>query len=858
MFLLIALPANAATETTTTIYPYIVVSPSTTGVTQPVFVSGFTADPPPSGTYFSDVTVTITDPEGVSTVKSFDKTDTLGAIYFQFTPTMVGTYTFQSHYPQQEDYGFNGFDFVNFINTTILAADSNVATLTVQQQPLTEPIAQTSLPTNYWTRPISGDNHLWSEISSNWLMGSYDYISRSFDTAFANQLYGTAPNRAHILWTRPYDGSFGGLVGGEYGDMPYYSGISYQNYFKPPVIINGYLYYNTPFANQAGSGATGAVGYTNQNGAVCVDMATGETVWSNPNLTISFGQVQSHINLNEGGAYAYLWSQKGTTWSMYDAVTGKYILSIADVPSGIIMLNNPPSGIGEILVYSLDASSGTLTLWNSTLAIDNVPYKAGNMHWPALKFYGQTLNASDGIQWTKVLDDFPQSGYLVQVNPETGVLVRNGTGTGSGGYSFPDVMTWCSYSITDGSKQWGPTTIDLASYIPPNSSAANMLGGTFFGSTSGAHSVGDNNILAAFIKGTLQTIAFDVQTGQKLWGPSNTLTNGFAVFNWQQIFTVDDFIYNCGYDGHLYAYDANTGSLVWDFYSGDAGTLTPYGTWPFYAGLTFADGKVYATTGMHGTGVATLYRGQALYAIDAMSGEQVWNMSGWFEQPAIADGKLVTKNNYNNEIYCFGQGPTQTTVTVPMPVITQGSAVLIQGTVTDQSPGAKGTPAICDEDMSAWMVYLYNQKELPTTAKGVQVKLTAIDPNGNWQDIGTATSDIHGNFAIDWTPPVPGMYQVTATFEGTNSYYSSSQTTYFTVSSPTSTAPAAVATPTTNPPQSTEEPTPPSVPVSASPSPSQVPQPTSAQPTTTYIAIAAAVVVIAVIVAAVLVLRRRK
>ena len=37
-------------------------------------------------------------------------------------------------------------------------------------------------------------------------------------------------------------------------------------------------------------------------------------------------------------------------------------------------------------------------------------------------------------------------------------------------------------------------------------------------------------------------------------------------------------------------------------------------------------------------------------------------------------------------------------------------------------------------------------------AQGVTVKLYAIDPNNNYQDIGEATSDIWGNYGKSWTP----------------------------------------------------------------------------------------------------------
>ena len=143
------------------------------------------------------------------------------------------------------------------------------------------------------------------------------------------------------------------------------------------------------------------------------------------------------------------------------------------------------------------------------------------------------------------------------------------------------------------------------------------------------------------------------------------------------------------------------------------------------------------------------------------------------------------------------------------------------------------------------------QQPKPTNVTGVSVTLSVFDSNNNTYTIGATTSDIKGNFAFVWTPPNPGLYRVTATFAGSNSYYSSDAETSFVVSVAAS---AAVVTPTTAPTQ-TAAPT--STPTQTSPSPSVAPQPTSGIPTTTYIAIAAAVVIIAVLAAA-LVLRRRK
>jgi hypothetical protein len=56
-----------------------------------------------------------------------------------------------------------------------------------------------------------------------------------------------------------------------------------------------------------------------------------------------------------------------------------------------------------------------------------------------------------------------------------------------------------------------------------------------------------------------------------------------------------------------------------------------------------------------------------------------------------------------------------------------------------------------------------------------------VDSNGNFRNIGTATTTSSGTFSFTWTPDIPGDYQVIATFAGTNSYYPSSMQTAFTV-----------------------------------------------------------------------------
>jgi hypothetical protein len=101
----------------------------------------------------------------------------------------------------------------------------------------------------------------------------------------------------------------------------------------------------------------------------------------------------------------------------------------------------------------------------------------------------------------------------------------------------------------------------------------------------------------------------------------------------------------------------------------------------------------------------------------------------------------------------------------------------------------RGTPAISDSDMDAWMEYMYHQRTMPANAKGVEVTLDAIDPNNNFIHIGTVTSDITGAYGFVWKPEVPGTYQIIATFGGSAAYSASFAQTYMGVGEEVTTPP---------------------------------------------------------------------
>jgi hypothetical protein len=169
----------------------------------------------------------------------------------------------------------------------------------------------------------------------------------------------------------------------------------------------------------------------------------------------------------------------------------------------------------------------------------------------------------------------------------------------------------------------------------------------------------------------------------------------------------------------------------------------------------------------------------------------------------IADGFLTALNTYDAQIYTYGKGPSQLTLSAPQVSVKLGRSLVITGTVTDIAAGTKqteqaarfpnGVPAVSDKSQSAWMEYVYMQQPMPSDVTGVPITLSVVDANGNYRNIGSVTSDADGFFSFTWKPDIDGAYTVYASFEGSNSYYPSHAVTAFNIEpaapTPTSTQP---------------------------------------------------------------------
>ncbi len=283
---------------------------------------------------------------------------------------------------------------------------------------------------------------------------------------------------------------------------------------------------------------------------------------------------------------------------------------------------------------------------------------------------------------------------------------------------------------------------------------------------------------------------YDGRTGQKLWSSEST---GYPWGDWwaYSVASYGGNIIGDSYDA-IYAINWDTGKISWRFEAPNNPYESPYvdpnGTTvsAFFTTCNIADNKVFAYNGEHTTS-QPVTRGWKLFAIDATTGEGVWNITGAMSPGAMADGYLTASNSYDGYMYVFGKGQSKTTVTAPDTVVSKGNGVVIKGTVLDMSPAQSGTPCVSKESITTQMEYLHLQHPIDgvlhdQAITGVSVTLTAIDATGGVTDIGTLTTNgYYGTFAKEWTPPNEGTYTITVSFAGDDSYGSSAASTAISV-----------------------------------------------------------------------------
>jgi hypothetical protein len=798
--------ANAHTPPwTISTYAFIVVSPNPVGVGQTAYVNFFIDKVPPTsignwGMMWHNFKVNVTTPDGVTTDLGTFSSDAVGGGWTQYVPETVGTYTFGFSFPGQVAKYENPYPYplpsgtiptFDYLNDTYTGS-SAITTLTVQEAPVQSTFPGAALPTEYWTRPISSMNREWYSISGNWFglgagqfgtAGTYNANNGNFNP------YTEAPNTAHVIWTKPQ--AFGGQIGGEFGPDEtslYATGTAYENKFGS-VIMNGVLYY------------TQYPGAMNNFGPLtAVDLRTGQTLWTvNASNPLRCGMVYNYKSGNQYGGHAYLFTAYASLgfvtttnpnkWSMYDAMTGQWILDIANVTAGTLV--EGPNG--ELLSYRV--ANNRLSLWNATKCIQ----ENGNKFLAPLSSYttfetwrppqGVTIDWTLGNQWTVPVATnitgtpfAPYSLGLTKVSDDVALLTITD-------FSVPgrSQLGWrvdAGYSAVDGQLLWGPVNRTLTPWT------AISLGPAAEG------------VYTEFTNQPMTWAGYDIKTGQKLWGPSQPYNSSWGYYDIPFGKGVIGYgnLYTWSMNGEVHAYNLRTGAINWSWSTGNAGVDTPYGTWPLGTWPMqhiLADGKLYVCAGHDYT--PPVFKGAKLYCINATTGEKIWDTLNFniVACPSIADGIMLWFNGYDNQVYAYAKGPSKITVTAPNVGVLTTTPITITGTITDISAGTNqnlvaanypnGLPCVSDASQDRFMEAVYQQQTMPSNTTGVPITLSVMDSNGNYRTIGTTTSTTGGTFAYTWTPDITGDYTVYATFAGSDAYYGSTAESHFYASEPAAT-----------------------------------------------------------------------
>ena len=166
------------------------------------------------------------------------------------------------------------------------------------------------------------------------------------------------------------------------------------------------------------------------SGYTCVDLTTGETIWwQNYTVAPSFGQLYDYESINQHGVIrnGYLWASSGTTLSAYDPLTGNWVFSETNVPSGTAAYG--PNG--EILRYVLNANGKWLALWNNTAAHDLTastnPTDYTSSNYNQWRPVGKTVNASTAYSWNASVPSLMTGATIQAVINDDLLLGSNGT-----------------------------------------------------------------------------------------------------------------------------------------------------------------------------------------------------------------------------------------------------------------------------------------------------------------------------------------------------------------------------------------------------------------------------------------------
>jgi len=744
------LPAGVTPDVTVIDYAYLSASPSPIGVGQDLLVNIWTTPSASDSVFASNYKVTITLPDNTTDTRTMNSYYADRTAWFQYVPELVGIYKFTMDYPG--DYypaGTYGVGVQGSAPTNVTlsrwympCSTPYVTNVTVQSEMISSwPPA--ALPFNeYWTRPVNYMNREWWPILGNYpYSGSGEgwpnwpadtnYYSGTQASSYRYQPLVTGPNTCHIVWRR--QDQLSGLIGGPAGIEALSTTAS-----VPGLIYAGRCYQTQTLQLDNGTWASCAT---------CYDLRTGKMYYATPTTGPNPGVTPTLISYTKATSGEVPGAESALGWTislmafsgnfMYkiNPLTGQVTSNITTIGAGKfidpfminIQTNNTATGPRWINW----TTAGTSTNFTSRV-MDNRTYNSTSL--------GNNIDWQGGV-----------FGSITTINPSpqapTGIRVL--------GYSLQTGLLISNFTDT---------------YVPYQ---------------TGCTSVDHGKIACLMQDGIV--VAYDLQKGTRAWISQQTYSAGEnGGWPWGIWGSYSSASYGGNYlvflyDG-IYAFNWDTGKISWVYKAPSVAFETPYSGWTpfdtFSAGALIADGKMYDTNAEH-TPSEPYNRNYRLHCINMTNGEGIWNISTptvWNGGTSFtcADGYL-TVGAQDGYMYVLGRGISATTVSAPQTTVAQGTPVLIQGTVLDQSPGNPGVACVADGSQATYMEYLYMQQPLDgifhnVTILGVPVSLLAIDNNGTVIDIGTTTSDVSGNFQMAWTPPNEGVYKITANFAGSESY----------------------------------------------------------------------------------------
>lgn len=787
-------PSGQTADFTISDLAFLSVSPNPIGVGQTALVNLWITFPSGEGKYMNGYKVVITDPDGHTEEVNLKSYVADGTSWFSFIPEKVGTYQFQFFFAGEyfpAGYYTNGKysttrtgDFASAIyNPSVYCtpAQSPVTNLTVQQDMVLS--WSSPLPTDYWTRPIEPNNREWRAISGNYPWSQANVVGVT-SNAWHDNYYGPyipAVNTPHIVWKRV--GALAGLIGGEAGQ---YSTLSSPG--TPSVIYMGRAY-QTRFETINGVPTNCAVSY---------DLRTGQVYYAIP---VAQGGITpthiSYIDPSQSSIVPGAVADQSLTVEL-STISGGRLYKVNPLTGAItanITLPTFSSTYGSN--YEIFFRDGYYYSFQGINLTTAVPAQDINITTSYGGFFIKWTSAGTSTNFTsrivsnvsvilpmsyRTLYQTSNYGNIgAAIDYDTMISVQQHRFIYGGYYGYNLI----AQDLKTGRILWNftsPQNEMSSAYRPTNAWVRHGL------------------YIAEMERGYLQ--AWNLQTGSVAW------TCEIDDYPWGEFWMYDeaayqDLIYATGYTG-VWAINETTGKVAWHYADPAIPFETPY-TSDGASTYTVQDirvigGMLYVSNNEH-TPSQPAQRGWGMICIDGMTGELQWKLSGTRMQAgAAADGYLTAASNYDGTMYVLGKSPSKTTLSGPQTAITQGSSVVLTGTVLDQAPASTGIACVSDESMSTWMDYIHMQMPIDgiyhnITITGVQVSLDAVDPNGNYIHIGDTTSDMSGTFSYVWQPEHVGKYTVMATFAGSNAYGSSYGETAVGVVA----APQQTETPTANP-----------------------------------------------------------